>query len=172
VLGKEVSAHEDGHPACNFAHRFKEREAAVHLDRFICDAGCTGGNETIRKQFVGGQMEISKEKLSFAKQPAFRFKRFLDLHNHVGLGKKLFVHLNDFRARRPVVCILKTNSRPGVGFYKYVMASLDELVDGRRKQRNSKFLLLHLSRNADCHSLNYLQRACPRQVLCLVMEIG
>ena len=154
VLCKEVSSNEDRHPAGDFAHRFKEGQAAVHLDRFISDAGCARRNEALCEQPVRGQVKIRKENLALAKQPAFRFKRFLDLHDHVCPLKSLSVLLNDFRARRPVVRIVKPDPRPRVGFHKNVMAALNELVDGRRQQCHTKFLFLNLFRDADCHAAN------------------
>jgi hypothetical protein len=52
VLGEEISAHQDGHPAGDLAHRFKERQASVHLNRFIRDAGCARRSEALGKSSV------------------------------------------------------------------------------------------------------------------------
>ena len=103
MLGKEVPSDEDRHPSRNFAHRFKEGEAAVHLHRFIRNAGRTRRNEALREEPVCSQMKIREKNLSLAQQSELRFERFLDLHDQIRPGKSLFVRLNDFRARGLVV---------------------------------------------------------------------
>ena len=55
VFREEISADEDGHPAGDFAHRFEQGQAAIHLDRFISDAGCTRRNQALGERLFAAR---------------------------------------------------------------------------------------------------------------------
>ena len=66
VFGQEISADDDRHAPGDLAHRFEQRQAAVHLDGFVGDAGRAALREGFGQRPVRGEVQIGEKKLARA----------------------------------------------------------------------------------------------------------
>ncbi len=80
----------DRHAACNLAHRRQQRQAAARAGHgLIGDADGARLDQVLGLLRIGREMEVGVEDLAFAQHRALDRLRFLDLHDHVGLGEDL-----------------------------------------------------------------------------------
>jgi hypothetical protein len=96
-------------------------------------------------------VQIGKENLAFAQALAFHGLRFLDLHDHVGLGKDFLGRRKDLGTGGDIVGIGKASTRAGQGFDHNRMAVVHGFADGIRGHPHAEFLRLDLFRATDLH---------------------
>ena len=85
MFREKIAAHEHAHAPSDLAHRFEQRQTAVHLDCFVSDARRAGLDERVRENFVRRQMQIGEDDLSRTQQRILGRQRLFDLHDQVSL---------------------------------------------------------------------------------------
>ena len=71
VLSQEIAAHEHAHAPGDLAHRLEQRQAAVHLDGFVGDAGDARSQQRLGQRPARGEVQVGEEDLPGPQQGVF-----------------------------------------------------------------------------------------------------
>ena len=82
---------------------------------------------------------------------AFRELRLLDLHDEIGRREDVLAALRDGRARRLIVRVLESDTRPGAALHEHLVSGVDELANARGHQSHPILVNLDLFGDADFH---------------------
>ena len=93
---------------------------------------------------VGGEVQEGEQDLAYAQHADFPGLRFLDLHDHVGLGKDFSRIGGDPRAGGDVVGIVHADSMGGAGLDDHLLARADQVAHRADRQADAVLFGLNL----------------------------
>ena len=156
-LQEMIGAHIHGHAPGHLTHRGQQRQAPEAIrDRLSRRSRCS--LDAIRPlglpRAVGGQMEISEQRVPRLQPRDLPGLRLLDLDDHLrGLEHRIGVG-QDLRANLRVGLVGNADARARAGFYEHDVAlptqSLDDLL---RRRSDAELQGLDFLGNADAHDV-------------------
>ena len=151
-LFKVVRADLDRHSACNFAHRFEERESAgVRRDGFISDARRARLHQTHSLIGIWRQMKVSEQEVVGPQHGDFARLRFLHLYDHLRLFEDIGGGWQDRCSGLLIGLIGKIDAHAGVRFDKQLVTMGDQFRHRSGRQADSILVILDFLRHSDAH---------------------
>ncbi len=100
---------------------------------------------------IGREMEIGVEDLAFAQHGALDRLRFLDLHDHVGLGEDLGGSRDDHGAGGGIVGVRGADAGARIGLHPDLVALAHGFAHRHGRHADAVFVILDFLRYADEH---------------------
>ncbi len=142
------------HAASNFTHRSQQWQGTVRqLNCFVGNGLNLLAHQRLGQFFLCGEMQVGVEQLIRLEQVVFAGNRFLDLDDHVGLGKDRFVCINDSGASNFVFRCAETAADPGITFDQNGVPMGKIFGDAARGRTDPILPILDLFGNSDNHAL-------------------
>ena len=128
MVGEMVGTNNRGHPACKFAHGFKEGQAAADLEGFVGDRGATAGGESLGKCLVGGKVQVSEKRMFFSKHGYFSGLRLFHLHDEFSLLENGGGGGSNLRSCGLVLRVEIAGVRAGTRLYHHPVSALHQFT--------------------------------------------
>src|SRR6266498_5915803 len=100
-------------------------------DRFVGNAGNFPFQKLFSELWIGRQVKIGEEQLSFAHPGIFRFDWFLDFNDHFGSGPNIVSGTDNLCACLLIKSILKTRTITGTLLNGHLMARVSQGANTR-----------------------------------------